>query len=138
MINAQNPLMKAWYELLSGNISVPVYRTSAPLDEKGNYVLIRFESENEDHIKLGIWQRMVVIIDIVTRFKNTVTDESANIIDGEISGLYRSLTGNNLPEQSGIQISNVYRESVRGLQEYDGAEYYYRLVARYSQSIFQN
>lgn len=138
MINVINPLMKSWYELLNDNLSVTVYRTNAPMSEKNDYVIIRFESESEGHIKLGLWTKPVVIVEVVTRHKNAVTDATANGIDSEISNLYRSLIGNNLPGQSGIQIANVYKQNVVGLDEYDGSEYLYRHITRYSHDIFQN
>jgi hypothetical protein len=139
MISTYNLLILSWYTLLNENISVPVYRTNIPKDEAGNYVLIRKESEREQPIGSRKWMKSIVIIEIVTKHPNSVEDETAGEIDNEITQLLApGVKENGLPAQAGMQISNVYKDSVTCLDEYDGSNYIYRHITRYRHDITQN
>ncbi len=137
MISVSNKVALAWYQLLKDNISVPVYRTNVPKSVSGDYVLIRKESESEEPVKSIKWTKPVIVVEIVTRHQNTVEDETAGEIDNEITQLYSPGFTNDLPGQDGIQIINVYKQGTTFLDEYDGSEYLYRHITRYSHDIFQ-
>lgn len=133
MINVTNKILKAWYELLNGNLSVPVYRLDAPASEKGNYVLLRIESDTDRSNNSGFVNVPVVITEVVTRFDTMIDDSVAADIDSEISELlYTSTPGHHsLPAQEDINIVSVTRRDATYLPEDDGAiPRIHRLITR--------
>ena len=87
MINVTNRLLKAWFELLDGNLSVPVYRYDAPATETGNYVLLRIESDSDDSNNQRFVSTPVVITEVITKFSTMINDSLAGEIDEEIGEL---------------------------------------------------
>jgi hypothetical protein len=135
-MNVMGPLVDAWYELL--DISVPVYRVSAPEREKGNYVILRAESETGQNNKQYFNTDCVVIVDIITRFHNAIDTSVVDSIDGEISSLILTTPGrHNLSEASGLQILNVKKETANYLEEDDGKNRYYRKISRYTHRVHE-
>lgn len=134
MINVTNKVLKAWYELLAGNLSVPVYRVDAPNTEEGNYVLLRVESDSRRDNFHRDFSKPVIITEIVTKFPGAgmIDDSVTGDIDTEISMLLFPGVPNrhNLPAQSGIGIIDVNRANATYLPEDDGAFKYHRLVTR--------
>ena len=131
MINVTNRVLKAWYELLNGNLSVPVYRVDAPATEEGNYVLLRVESNSDTPNNHKFISRPVVITEVVTKFSVMIDDSLAGDIDEEIGGLlYSSPSVHNLPAQDDIQIIHVQRQDATYLPEDDGTFRYHRLITR--------
>lgn len=137
MIDVQDKLMTAWVELLDGSISVPVYDTSVPDTHSGNYVVLRLESETEQPISSRYWTKPVMVVDIITVFQTVIDPKIARGIANEIAGLVGVMEGVSLPEQTGMQIGNVYKVSTIPIEEFDGSKYYYRIVARYKHDINQ-
>jgi hypothetical protein len=132
MINVGNKILKAWYEMLNGQLSVPVYRTDAPAEEEGNYVIIRIESDGSQNTNNQRFiSNPVVITDVVTKFKAEIDDGLAADIDNEISLLLHSNPAtHNLPSQDGIGITRVRRENATYIPEDDGTFRYMRIVTR--------
>ena len=124
--------MNAWFALLDGNISVPVYRVDAPATETGNYVLLRVESFTDSSNNSKFVTEQVIITDVVTKFATMINDSKADEIDEEISGLlYPSSPGHHaLPSQADIQIVSVIRRDATVLNEDDGTYRYNRLITR--------
>lgn len=123
-------VLKAFFELLNG-ISVPVYRTDAPPDQEGHYVLLRLESSTDDTNNARHVSNVVVITEVVTRHSIRVDDSIAPGIDDEIAQRLFSRTGvNNLPVQTGIQISDVRRVNATYINEDDGSQRWHRLITR--------
>lgn len=137
MIDIEDSLMTAWITLLDGNISVPVYDTAVPDSESGNYLQLRFESETEQPISSRFWTKPVMIVEAVTVFQTVIDPKIARGIMNEVSVLLANVTSNNLPAQSGLQIGNVYKQSVSPIEEFDGSKYWYRIPARYKHDIIQ-
>lgn len=130
--------MKAWYELLSGVISVPVYRVDAPISEEGNFVLLRVESETDQTNNSKFVTYPVIISEIVTRFKAAIDDGVAAEIDSEIvSLLFPSVGQLGLPAQNDIQITRVDRINATYIPEDDGTFRYYRLITRNRHRVVQ-
>ena len=130
MNNVTNKVLKAWFELLNGKISVPVYRTDAPPDAI-NYVLLRAESETDKTNNAKFVTAPVIITEVVCLFNARIDDSLAPGIDDEIAGLLFSAPGkNSLPIQSGIQISGVHRLNATYLPEDDGTFRIHRLITR--------
>lgn len=137
-MNVVDLLLNSWYELLNGNISKPVYRTSVPSNERGHYVLLRKESETKTPIKSAVIKNPVVVVDIRTRFDNMIDDSIVDGIDNEIETLYTTLPNkHNLAEQTGMHITSVDRQQTIYIDEDDGKNKLYRHVTRYSHSITQ-
>ena len=132
MINVTNRLLNSWFELLNGNLSVPVYRYDAPAIETGNYVLLRTESDADDSNNQKFVSIPVVITEVVTKFSTMINDSLAVEIDEEIGELLYPTTPAHhaLPAQDDIQIVSVTRRDATYLPEDDGANRYLRLVTR--------
>lgn len=132
MINVTNKVLKAWYELLNGNISVPVYRIDAPATETGNYVLLRVESDTNTPNNHKWIDNPVIITEVVTKFQTMINASLAGDIDSEIAELlFPELPGQHaLPAQDDIQIVSVQRRDATYLPEDDGTNRYHRLITR--------
>lgn len=128
--NISNLVLKAWYELING-ISVNVYRTDAPPDEEGNYVLLRVESLTDDTNNARHVSGVVVITEVVTKHSIRIDDSIATDIDDEIAQrLFPNVGKHALPVQDGIQITDVRRANATYINEDDGTNRYHRLVTR--------
>jgi len=133
MINPGNKILKSWYELLNNNLSVPVYRYSAPADEDGNYVLLRMESSTIIPNNHQFGHQQVLITEIVTKNNGggLIDDSLAGNIDTEIGDLlYSSTFQHNMPMQDDIQIISVTRQNQTYLPEDDGVNQILRLITR--------
>lgn len=139
MINVANKVLKAWFDMLSGFISVPVYRTDAPPTEQGDYVLLRIESDTDANTnnQRNI-SNPVIITEVVTRFSKRIDDGLAVEIDNEIALLLSSTPAtHNLPSQDGIAITRVRRSNATYIPEDDGTFRYMRLVTRNTHRVEQ-
>lgn len=133
MINPANKILKAWFELLNNNLSVPVYRYDAPATQTGNYVLLRIESAAEIRNNHQWALSVVLITEVVTKSVGSglIEDSAAGDIDTEIGNLlYSSPAQHNLPAQDDIQIVSVSRQSQTFLPEDDGVNRLLRLITR--------
>lgn len=138
MINVTNKVMKAWYEMLHNNISVPVCRVDAPASEEGNFVLLRVESETDDSNNSKFVTNPVIITEVVTKFSAAIDDGLAGEIDGEIAILLFPSVGQlGLPLQDDIQITSVVRQNATYLPEDDGTFRYHRLITRNRHRVVQ-
>lgn len=127
--------MDAYYSLLK-NIAYDVFKEDAPEGQNTHYVLIRAEGETDGSNKRSFVDEAVVVIDIVTVFKNNIDRSVVETIDGIVRGLilptpFRS----GLTAPSGFQFLNVTREQSAYFPEEEGVKKYYRKVSRYSQRI---
>jgi hypothetical protein len=124
-------VMKAWYALLNGVISKPVYMIDAPADEEGDYVLLRIESTTDSTNNARHVSNPVLITEVVTRHKTMIDASVAPGIDNEIAqALFPTVGKNALPVQDGIQITDVRRVNATYINEDDGVNRYHRLVTR--------
>jgi len=138
MKNVNGQILKAWYALLSGNISVPVYRTDAPSTETGHYVLLRVESDLERSNNHSFVTAPVIITEVVTKFKASINDGLAIDIDNEIGSMLKSKPGtHNLPAQDDIEIVDVRRTNATYINEDDGTHRYHRLITRNLHRVVQ-
>lgn len=137
MKNVTGQLLKAWYELLNGSLSVPVYRTDAP-PEVDNYVLLRPESETDNSNNHLFVTNPVIITEVVTRFAVRINDGAAIAIDSEIGELLKTRSAtHNLPAQDGIKIIDVRRSNATYINEDDGTHRYFRLITRNLHRVVQ-
>lgn len=137
-INVTNLVLKAWWEMLNGNISVPVYRVDAPASEEGNYLLLRVESETDNSNNSKFVTNPVIITEVVTKYKVAIKDGDAADIDSEVATLLFPSVGQlGLPAQSGIQITEVQRTNATYIPEDDGTFRYNRLITRNRHRVVQ-
>ena len=140
-------LLDSWYALLNGAVtysgkSVKVYKESVPLDSdpsatrSEHYILLRAEGESDNSNKTAFATDSIMIVDIVTRFNNSVDRSVVENIDGQVTALVLPTQQTGLGSQSGMQILNVKRESTTYLTE-TNIEKYYRKVSRYNTRILQ-
>ncbi len=138
MKNVNGQILKAWYELLNGNISVPVYRTDAPANETGNYVLLRVESDLERSNNHSFVTAPVIITEVITKFSDSIDDGLAIEIDNEIGMALKSRPGtHNLPSQEDVEIVDVRRSNATYINEDDGTYRYHRLITRNLHRVVQ-
>lgn len=130
--------MNSWYELLNGNISVPVYRTDAPSGFDGHYVLLRVESDTDSSNNQEFVTNPVIISEVVTKFAARIDDGLAIEIDSEIGIRLKSKSStHNLPAQPDIQIVDVRRSNASYINEDDGESRYHRLITRNLHQVVQ-
>lgn len=138
MKNVLGRLLTAWFELLSGNISVPVYRTDAPPEEEGNYVLLRAESDTDNSNNQNFVTNPVIITEVITKFAVRIDDGLAPDIDDEIGVLLKTNSAtHNLPAQPGIAVIDVRRTNSTILNEDDGDRRINRLITRNIHRVLQ-
>lgn len=144
MINVSNKILKAWFELLNGNVivnsvTIPIYRTDAPATEEGNYIIIRVESETDNSNNQKFVTNPIIITEIVTKFRTIIDDGLSAEIDSEIGNLlFPTVPGvHALPQQDDIEISQVIRQSSTYLPEDDGTFRYHRLITRNYHRVVQ-
>lgn len=137
-MNVKGKIMNSWYELLNGNISVPVYRVDAPPTEDGNYVLLRAESNTDDNNNQSFISKPVIITEVVAKFSVRIDDQVASDIDGEIAALLNTIPStHNLPAQDDIEIVDVRRLNDTDIYEDDGTFRYHRLITRNLHRVVQ-
>lgn len=130
--------MKAWYELLNGNISVPVYTDDTAPTEEGHYVLLRVESDGDNSNNQNFVTNPVIITEVVTRFKVRIDYWKAGEIDSEIGVLLKPTSATHaLPVQEDIQIVDVRRSNATYINEDDGTFRYKTLVTRNLHRVVQ-
>lgn len=130
--------MTAWYELLNGALSVPVYRVDAPPAEEGNYVLLRTESVIDNSNNQSFVTNPVIITEVITKFSVRIDDGLAVEIDSEIGELLKTNSAtHNLPAQPGIEIVDVRRQNALYLNEDDGTFRYNRIITRNIHRVLQ-
>jgi hypothetical protein len=138
MRNVTGLLMASWYELLNGNISVPVYRVDAPPTEEGNYLLLRVESDSDRSNNQEFVTNPVIITEVVTKFSVRIDDGLAGEIDNEVGVLVKSRSAtHNLPAQTDIQIVDIRRLNATYINEDDGTFRYHRLITRNVHRVVQ-
>lgn len=140
MTNVFNRLMNAYYQLLNGNVNVPVYRIDAP-STATDYVVIRPESETDLSNNANFVTSPVIITEVVTRFGSgeLINDTAAHDIDGLIANLLcPTPSTHGLAQSAGLQIVSVKREGQTILGEDDGSYRYYRIITRVTHRILQN
>jgi len=132
-------LKTEWYKTINGAISVPVYKDAVPLNENGNYVLIRSEGAGQTDLNnSAFFQSAIIIVDILTKFANIGNSKTAYDIAQEIYDeviLSPNSFGITLPDH---QITQITVQSETELYEDDGAEKIFRLIIRYEHFLNQN
>jgi len=123
--------MNAWFELLNGNHTLPVFREDVPASVEGDYILLRVESDTDTGNNHKFISSPVIVTEIVTKFKTIIDDSKAGDYDEQICGLlYSSPRQHRLPAQPGIQITSVQRRDSTYLSEDDGVNRIRRLITR--------
>jgi len=134
MNNISKLIRQAYYDALSGNISVNVYKEDVPMSEAESYVLIRLESESDSSHKSGFVTNPIVITDVVGVFTNSIDPDTVEDIDDEVRGILLSDVNSRLLVDS-IDITCIKPVGSEFISEDDGEKKYYRKVTRWQQRI---
>lgn len=137
MINGVHKLLAAYYDCLEPG-SFDVFQGSVPEEHKGDYVLIRAESENDRSNRHHFITRATVVLEIVTEHAQEINTKAVELIDDEVRQLIfvtRRLTG--LPPQTDIQILNVLMTDAFYSEDQTGNLYRHRKICRYLNTINQ-
>lgn len=144
MRNPGRAILKAWHDLLNGNVfynSLPVSinRTDVGSEVEGHYVLLRLESSSTRNTNSSFDSFPVVIVDIVTQFANKIDDTVVFDISTEIDRLvFPDPSHHGLPDPHGFQIVGVTKQNETVLPEDNGATpKINRLVSRYSHRVLE-
>lgn len=138
MRNVMHEILTAWFRLLDGNISVPVYRLDAPPEEQGDYVVLRPESETDQTNNHKFVTSPVIISEVVTRHAVRINDAKAYEIDNEIAQLLQPTPATHSLSIEGLCITDVRRQNANYLPEDDGTHRYFRLITRNLHRVQQN
>lgn len=129
-------VLQAWYNMLNGVLSVPVYKYDIPEAVETNYVLLRVESGTGQSNKRSNVDDVVIITDVVTRFQNNADSSVCEGIDAAIFALaLPTPQGGGLVNPSGMQILNVKRENFDYIEESDQDIIFFRKISRYAHRI---
>jgi len=128
-------IVTAWYNLLDGAISVPVYKERAPNDVTGNYVIIRGESHTQQRNKHAFMSTVVVIVEVVTEHAVTINSQPVNSIDSEITELVFP-TPNTHAIATDFAINTITLQTASYIQE-DADKMYLTKISRYEHILNQ-
>lgn len=137
--NALYDLKTEWYQVLTGDISVPVYKDAVPLSENGNYVLIRSEGSTDRELNNSAFFRSaIIIVDILTKFATIGNSKTAYDIAQEIDDLVILSPNSFGITLNDFQITQITVQSEDEIYEDDGSEKIFRVIKRYEHFINQN
>ena len=137
--NALYQIKTAWYQALTGQISVPVYKDAVPLTESGNYVYIRAEGSTDRELNNSIFLRSaVIVVDIFTKFATIAQSKTAYDIAQEIDDIIMTSPNSYGLTLADFQITQLTVQSETELYEDDGSEKTFRVIKRYEHFINQN
>lgn len=137
--NALYQIKTAWYQALTGQISVPVYKDAVPLTESGNYVYIRAEGSTDRELNNSIFLRSaVIVVDIFTKFATIAQSKTAYDIAQEIDDIIMISPNSYGLSLADFQITQLTVQSETELYEDDGSEKTFRVIKRYEHFINQN
>ena len=129
-------LLTAWYNLLDGAISVPVYKEQAPAEVSGNYVLLRAESHTQQRNKGLFLSTVVVIVEVVTEFAVAINTATCNEINSEITELLFPTPASHSISLPNHQVQTITLQNSTYLAE-DADKKYYTKISRYEHLINQ-
>jgi len=137
--NALYQLKTEWYQVLNGQISVPVYKDAVPLTESGNYVYIRAEGSTDRELNNSAFFRSaVIVVDIFTKFATIGNSKTAYDIAQEIDDLVILSPNSFGITLTDFQVTQITVQSETELYEDDGSEKIFRVVKRYEHFLNQN
>lgn len=145
MKNPGHQLKTAWYNKLSGNLTinsaqVKVFREDADAAPGNYYVVLRMESSTNESTADAHLTRPILITHIVTKFSGAtgIKDDIVESIDDQIKVLVIPTANiDGLSDPSGFQILNVSPQSESYLTEDDGQYKYYQKIIRWEHQIVQ-
>lgn len=127
--------MDAWFDLLDGNISVPVHKIDVPMGASEPYVWIYPESGTGADNKRSKVDEVVVVVQVVTRFNAAINQEPVEEIDEAVEALVRPSSTSTGLSVSGYQVHQVSRDGFNYITEEDGTDKIYSKVSRYIHRI---
>ncbi len=109
-----------------------------PDDHKGNYVLIRAESELDSSNRERFVTNGVIVIEIVTQHQQLTNAETVELIDNEVrQRIFPTRKTIGLPPVNDTQVLNVKMSDAFYDNSFAGALYIHRKICRYNNRIIQ-
>lgn len=138
MINPAPYIRQAYYDALDGSVGVDVYKEDAPIEETGNYIVIRVEGQTDQTNNHAFRTDVVTILDIVTVFDNYIDPDVVEAIDVLVQAAIRNNLNEtvDLPNPVDLQLVQARPESTTYLTE-TGEKKYFRKITRYNNRIAQ-
>lgn len=137
MINAAKYIRQAYYAALNGNVpNASIYKEDAPIQQSGNYIVVRVESQTDDSTNHCFTHLPVVILDIVTPHNDYIDPDIVEAIDEAVQSILKP-TVENVLDLSANGLQHVYLKPGEPtyLSEDDGTKRYYRKITRYFNRI---
>lgn len=131
MINKEKYVRQAFYDALTGNISVEVFKEDVPADQKAPYVLIRIEGNADRSNNHGFNGMVVVLLETVASFKNAIDPDVVDSIDEEITTTAKPEPHSTLSLGGGLQMASMKPTQSNYVQEDDGVDRYHRKITRW-------
>ncbi len=131
------PALKySWWDMLSGSLSVPVYKDSVPTSENGNYVLIRGEGSTDIlPTNSGYFRSAIIVVDIVTKFPVIGNSADASAISAQINNLILFAPNSYNLSVTDFQITYLTLQSEDELYEDDNSEKVFRIIKRFEHFV---
>lgn len=139
MIDVASRVRKAYYDLLTAALNIPVYDELAEDESSDNYVILSSQFDSDTSNKSSFESTHTITIDIVTRFQTSArklpSDEIAELIMQAVLPTPRT-TG--LVSPSDLQITAVRLEDAQSIpaEQYDTFKIV-RKILRFQQKCVQ-
>ncbi len=137
-MNTVGLLIDAYYGKLNGNVhGFGVYKLMIPISELSNFIRIYPESGSDNNNKSKFIEDVIIVVEIVSIFKNMADQAAVEDADSDIRGLL--FNGNNSASFSitGVEIRNFDRDGYTYTITQDQSNTFYTKVTRYKQRLIQ-
>lgn len=142
MKNYVGELVKAYYQLLNGNITyegepVNVYNVAVDSTDRFHYIQLRPESETDASNKSSFVTSPVIIADILTLHDGGIDAEVVENIDNQMRELLFPTRQGTIIDLDDYQVLNIRVESSSYLEGFNGTKHEHRKITRFSNRIVQ-
>jgi hypothetical protein len=137
LINPDGYTRQAYYNALNGALAIEVYKEDAPVEEKGDYVVVSIEGRSDSSNNQGFAHEVVVILDIVTVFDSYIDPDKVESYDQQVQDILKPTVQAALDMSgAGFQLVHIQPGTPTYLKEQDSRKYY-RKITRYINHIAQ-
>ena len=134
--NPEYDMATAIYQLISGELTVPVYKTDVPAQVNEHHVIVRSESSSPlERNKHAFVTTCTVLVEVVTVFNAAIDESVSSGITNDINGLLMP-TPNSYGITTDYKISDITVSSNNVIED-DGTNKYLTKINRYEISLNQ-
>lgn len=142
MKNYVGELVKAYYQLLAGNITynsqeVKIYNVAVDANDRFHYIQLRPESETDASNKSSFVTNPVIIADILTLHDGAIDASIVEDIDNQMRQLLFPTRQGIVIDESDYQVLNIKAESSNYLEGLNGSKHEHRKITRFTNRIVQ-